>query len=174
VTTALSAPLTLAVPSHGRMFAAFCQQDSRYRAAQAKCDQKLDARRALPPGSSRARVTTANAGWMRACEARDRIVAGLRATFDSTSKPWEMPGDAWRAEVDSLGYDPSGMSAPANHHAAGNRVIARITRKLWLKAYLRTPVRDDGIEGLITHRDVVEQAIADGWDVPAGIRSEYP
>lgn len=32
-------------------------------------------RRDLPPGSTRARVTTANARWSTACEARDRILA---------------------------------------------------------------------------------------------------
>ena len=32
-------------------------------------------RRMLPPGSSRARVTTANAKWAIACEARDRVEA---------------------------------------------------------------------------------------------------
>jgi hypothetical protein len=32
-----------------------------------------DRRRALPPGSSRARVTTANANWAQAAEHRDRI-----------------------------------------------------------------------------------------------------
>jgi hypothetical protein len=35
------------------------------------------ARFALPAGSSRARVTTANARWSTACEHRDRIVATL-------------------------------------------------------------------------------------------------
>ncbi len=32
-----------------------------------------ESRRALPAGSSRARVTSANARWKTACEARDRI-----------------------------------------------------------------------------------------------------
>jgi hypothetical protein len=36
------------------------------------------ARMALPAGSSRAKVTTANARWMRACEARDRHEAAIR------------------------------------------------------------------------------------------------
>lgn len=40
--------------------------------AQAKSDRAVEARAALPAGSSRARVTTANARWMRAAEARDR------------------------------------------------------------------------------------------------------
>jgi septal ring factor EnvC (AmiA/AmiB activator) len=35
------------------------------------------ARAALPPGSSRARVTTANARWARAAEYRDRVAAYL-------------------------------------------------------------------------------------------------
>ena len=38
-----------------------------------------EARSRLPPGSSRARVTTANARWMRAAEHRDRILAQVEA-----------------------------------------------------------------------------------------------
>ena len=41
--------------------------------AQAKSMKAAAARHALPPGSSRARVTTANARWASAAEARDRI-----------------------------------------------------------------------------------------------------
>lgn len=49
------------------------------KAAQAKSDRLCRSRAALPPGSSRARVTTANARWARAAEARDRIAAQLDA-----------------------------------------------------------------------------------------------
>lgn len=42
-------------------------------AAGAKSERLAQARGALPAGSSRARVTTANARWMRAAEERDRI-----------------------------------------------------------------------------------------------------
>ena len=45
--------------------------------AQARCDSCSAARAALPPGSSRARVTTANARWARAAEERDRILTAL-------------------------------------------------------------------------------------------------
>lgn len=41
--------------------------------AQRKSTKAMDRRRAMPPGSSRARVTTANANWARAAESRDRI-----------------------------------------------------------------------------------------------------
>lgn len=47
--------------------------------AQAKSDKASEACRALPPGSTRARVTTANARWMRAAEARDRVLGMLAA-----------------------------------------------------------------------------------------------
>lgn len=40
--------------------------------AQAKSTAWTERRHALPPGSSRARVTTANANWARAAEHRDR------------------------------------------------------------------------------------------------------
>ena len=43
-----------------------------YEKAQAKSEAASRARAALPPGSSRARVTTANARWAQAAEARDR------------------------------------------------------------------------------------------------------
>ena len=39
------------------------------------------ARAAIPPGGSRARVTTANARWSTACEHRDRIEARLRDEY---------------------------------------------------------------------------------------------
>lgn len=46
-----------------------------------------DARAALPFGSSRARITTANARWSRHAEERDRLYAALseeeKATADS-------------------------------------------------------------------------------------------
>lgn len=43
-----------------------------------------ESRAALPPGSSRARVTTSNARWARAAEARDRCAAMLASL---TEKP---------------------------------------------------------------------------------------
>lgn len=45
--------------------------------AERKVVRTSERRRALPPGSSRARVTTANAKWTIACEARDRILRQL-------------------------------------------------------------------------------------------------
>lgn len=42
-------------------------------AAEMKVERTSLARRSLPAGSSRARVTTANARWSTACEARDRL-----------------------------------------------------------------------------------------------------
>jgi len=44
-------------------------------AAQRKSTKASEARAALPAGSSRARVTTANARWGVAAEARDRAAA---------------------------------------------------------------------------------------------------
>lgn len=45
--------------------------------AQAKSLKWAERRHALPAGSSRARVTTANANWARAAEHRDRIADQL-------------------------------------------------------------------------------------------------
>lgn len=43
-----------------------------------KAQKACDARASLPPGTSRARVTTANARWFAAAEARDRLLAEVR------------------------------------------------------------------------------------------------
>jgi hypothetical protein len=45
--------------------------------AEHKVHRASEARRALPPGSSRSRVTTANARYATACEARDRTQSEL-------------------------------------------------------------------------------------------------
>ena len=47
--------------------------------AERKALAAMAARAALPAGSSRARVTTANARWATACEARDRALAEYEA-----------------------------------------------------------------------------------------------
>lgn len=53
--------------------------------AQKRSTKASDARAALPAGSSRPRVTTANARWMRAAEDRDRCEAALRAALEAAS-----------------------------------------------------------------------------------------
>lgn len=47
--------------------------------AVAKSIKLADARAALPPGTSRARVTTANARWARAAEAREALRRQIEA-----------------------------------------------------------------------------------------------
>lgn len=47
--------------------------------AEAASARACNARASLPAGSSRARVTSANARWARAAEHRDRIAAALDA-----------------------------------------------------------------------------------------------
>lgn len=51
---------------------------AQYRDAQRASERASDARASLAPGSSRARVTTANARWMRASEHRNRLEARVR------------------------------------------------------------------------------------------------
>lgn len=53
-----------------------------YRRLYKKSAKAAEARSALPPGSSRAKVTTANARWMGAAEARDRALRDLREYLD--------------------------------------------------------------------------------------------
>ena len=47
-----------------------------------RAERAANARAKLAPGSSRARVTTANARWMTACEARDRYAERVRQLED--------------------------------------------------------------------------------------------
>ncbi len=51
---------------------------TRYAKAVTAAQRAAEARRALPPGSSRARVTTANARWAAAAEYRDMLADQLR------------------------------------------------------------------------------------------------
>lgn len=53
--------------------------------ASAKSLKMAEARRMLQPGSSRARVTTANARWMRAAEERDRLIGKLSELDEKTT-----------------------------------------------------------------------------------------
>lgn len=51
---------------------------AEFRAAWKAMRARSDARAALPPGSSRARVTTANARWHSACEHVERLRRATR------------------------------------------------------------------------------------------------
>lgn len=68
-----------------------------YRNARAASERAADARANLPPGSSRAKITTANARWMSAAEERDRLAALLTPEdriavgATTTSQPTERP-----------------------------------------------------------------------------------
>lgn len=63
-------------------------------AAQTKSEKAMDARRRLPPGASRAKVTTANARWSRAAEARDRAQNALddHLSGQTIARPTTTPG----------------------------------------------------------------------------------
>ena len=54
-----------------------------YQAAARKSAAAATRRANLPPGSTRARVTTANARWMRAAEERDRLEREVRAAWEA-------------------------------------------------------------------------------------------
>lgn len=60
-----------------------CRLDRQWCAANAKVHIASEARRALPPGSSRAKVTSANARWSIAAEARARIEKEIRARLEA-------------------------------------------------------------------------------------------
>ena len=62
---------------------AFLAASREYQEAERRSKAAMERRRALPPGSSRARVTTANANWARSAEHRDRIFERLRAEWEA-------------------------------------------------------------------------------------------
>ena len=53
-----------------------------YRQMARRAAKASEARYSLPPGTSRARVTTANARWMSYAEARDRAAKDLAFMVD--------------------------------------------------------------------------------------------
>lgn len=59
--------------------------DARYRQLVRAATKASESRSRLPPGSSRARVTTANSRWARAAEARDRRERELREQWGTDS-----------------------------------------------------------------------------------------
>jgi len=71
-------------PSAHSTFEAFRDADRWYRDYRRASERACAARGALAPGASRARVTSANARWSRAAEARDRREQELRALWDQT------------------------------------------------------------------------------------------
>jgi hypothetical protein len=76
--------------------------------AQAASTKASEARAALPAGSTRARVTSANARWMRCAEERDRIQAEL----DKAIEQWRVDEDAVRRDL--VAQRTGAMSRGAN------------------------------------------------------------
>jgi hypothetical protein len=64
-------------------FEEFLAGNRQYRNLQAKSEKLSQARAALPAGTSRAKVTTANARWARAAEAREQLRAALLAEWEA-------------------------------------------------------------------------------------------
>lgn len=81
------------VTAHIRDFLAECRAVNR----------TSNARMRLPPGSTRARVTTANARWASACEARDRGEAML----ESRGYGALVPLIKEVARLERMGMDPT-------------------------------------------------------------------
>ncbi|WP_340008610.1 hypothetical protein MHH52_11145 [Paenibacillus sp. FSL K6-0276] len=62
------------------------QLERNLRLAEKRLQKASDARRSLPPGSTWARVTTANARWASAAEERDRVQRKLDDHKAASSK----------------------------------------------------------------------------------------
>lgn len=71
----MSAPIPSDVEADDRDLYA---TSAEFRAAWTKMRKASDARWSLPPGSTRAKVTTANARWSTACEAVERLRRAAR------------------------------------------------------------------------------------------------
>lgn len=56
-------------------------------------------RQDIPPGSSRAKVTTVNARWMRAAEARDQLQSALAREFERLGLPLTSGRDLIQAYI---------------------------------------------------------------------------
>jgi precorrin-6B methylase 1 len=82
--------MAMAVARNGASFDEYRDSDSRYRDLAKRSEALSRKRSALPPGSSRARVTSANAHWARFAEARDRREDELRAEWEARSGPGEV------------------------------------------------------------------------------------
>ena len=67
-------------------FEEFRDADRAYCDLRRKSERLAAARGALPAGSTRARVTTANAKWARVAEARDIREGQLRDAWDEAKK----------------------------------------------------------------------------------------
>ena len=64
-------------------FDAYLSQHREYQRLEKQSLKMAEARAALPPGSTRARVTTANARWARVAEARDLLRRQLREEWEA-------------------------------------------------------------------------------------------
>lgn len=163
----------LASPSPSRALRGFIETDPTWRKMNARSLDLAEKRGRLSPGSSRARVTTANARWSIAAEARDRAEIKLTTVFDSARKPWEMTRAEWTRAIEALQPDAAGSAARASWHPRN------LLRVAFLRAYLppreRFGVSGEAVDSVApTHRDVIAQAIAEGHTVPAEVIAEYP
>jgi hypothetical protein len=166
----------LADPHPTRAETAHVEADARWRKLDAKSRKLADARFALPAGSTRARVTSLNARWARAAEARDLRAAEARAQYAAMRQPWQMGEREWLAEIARVTMSSCPSECPTPKHASG--VVRLLERKAFLKFYLQARVYDRCQPGEITrpvrHRDVIAQALAEGMPVPADVLAEYP
>lgn len=70
---------------------AWLDADKELRAARKKLAAASERRRALPAGSSRAKVTTANARWATAAEHTARVESALRDRWEAAQASKETP-----------------------------------------------------------------------------------
>jgi hypothetical protein len=156
----------LAQASPARALTEYFRHDRRWRAANEKVEKTSETRRLLM-GSTRARITSANARYMRACEARDRIERELRERFELRTQPWQLTRAEWDAQVEALRPDAAGAACRRAWHPQN------VLELMFWRYYLPHRVSGD-LSSPPTHRDVIAQALAEGRDVPAHVRAEYP
>jgi hypothetical protein len=97
----------------------------RYLDAQAASTRAQDARAALPPGSTRARVTSANARWAQLAEGRDRLKEHIEQRLVELVRPAAVA--SIRSAVEALAdHDPDRAREGAEHALKGALVALGI------------------------------------------------
>jgi len=99
----------MSAPTSDRYYAAADALRALARAEDAS-QRAAAARSALPPGSSRARVTTANARWARAAEHRDRCITTARAAVQAAGLSADLSCPDWGLRPEGH-YGPCGTCA---------------------------------------------------------------
>lgn len=92
-------------------------------------------------------------------------------------EPWEMTGREWSDASDKFRPNDSGGGVGHVGPQVDARIKSRLMTQLERGDKLRmglNPLDDDGMPRSVTHRDVIEHALAAGKPVPPEVLADYP